>query len=121
MDHRRAGAVTQQAGQQGLQARPEGASEPGLAKTYRALTHGSVPLGPMAHHMYDGPFSAGAPVLGGGTLRPRGLRLLSGTAHAGWTVCELVVGECKVGGVVWVRAWCGLGKGVMRYAGVEGV
>ncbi len=96
------------------------AREPGLAKTYRALTHGSVPLGPMTHHMYDGPFNAGAPVLGGGTLKPRGPRLLSGSAHAGWKVCELVVEECKVGGV-WVRARCGLGKGVVRYAQVDDV
>lgn len=83
----------------------------GLVKTYKALTAAPVPVGPLQHHVYDGPFNEGAPVLGGGNLRPRGPRLLSASQHARWRVCKLDVKECKVGGVGcgWVGGvGCGL-------------
>ncbi|GLC36441.1 hypothetical protein PLESTB_000148300 [Pleodorina starrii] len=69
--------------------------EAGLIKTYKALTYSAVPLGPLEHHMYDGPFNEGAPVLAGGNLRARGPRLLSRTAHERWRMCRLDVRECK--------------------------
>ncbi|GLI60098.1 hypothetical protein VaNZ11_002129, partial [Volvox africanus] len=77
--------------------------EAGLIKTYKALSYSPVPLGPLEHHMYDGPFNEGAPVLGGGNLRPRGPRLLSRTAHNRWRVCLLDVKECREHAGAW--AW----------------
>ncbi len=65
-----------------------------MTKLYRALTWRPAPLGEHTHWMYDGPFSAqGATVLGRGrgVLPPRGPRLLSGRAHAGWKQCTLRV------------------------------
>ncbi|KXZ43935.1 hypothetical protein GPECTOR_77g31 [Gonium pectorale] len=77
--------------------------EAGLLKTYKALSYSAVPLGPLEHHMYDGPFNEGAPVLGGGTLRARGPRLLSRTAHERWQLCRLTVRDCKehAGALAW--------------------
>ncbi|KAG2449338.1 hypothetical protein HYH02_005493 [Chlamydomonas schloesseri] len=79
--------------------------EAGLIKTYKALTYSPVPLGPLEHHMYDGPFNEGAPVLGGGNLRPRGPRLLSTTPHARWRACKLEVTQCveHTGALDWHR------------------
>ncbi|GIM06677.1 hypothetical protein Vretimale_10952, partial [Volvox reticuliferus] len=81
--------------------------EAGLIKTYKALSHSPVPLGPLEHHMYDGPFNEGAPVLGGGNLRPRGPRLLSRTAHNRWRVCKLDVKECRehAGALAWYQRY----------------
>ncbi len=45
--------------------------------------------------MYDGPFGSGAPVLLGGTLLPRGPRLLAHDALPGYKRCELVVLACR--------------------------
>ncbi|KAG2433378.1 hypothetical protein HXX76_008439 [Chlamydomonas incerta] len=79
--------------------------EAGLIKTYKALTYSPVPLGPLEHHMYDGPFNEGSPVLGGGNLRPRGPRLLSTSAHPRWRACKLEVVECveHAGALDWHR------------------
>ncbi|GFR52634.1 hypothetical protein Agub_g15225, partial [Astrephomene gubernaculifera] len=70
--------------------------EPGLTKTYKALSYCAPPPGPLQHHMYDGPFNEAATVLGpGGNLPPRGPRLLSACAHERWRLCRLVVRECR--------------------------
>lgn len=95
--------------------------EPGVAKAYKALTTAPVPLGRLEHYMYDGPFNAGAPVLGGGSLPPRGPRLLSAWPHAGWKLCALTVVECKVGGVEGAKAGaCVQGRRVGRVAHTVG-
>ncbi|EFJ49113.1 hypothetical protein VOLCADRAFT_90418, partial [Volvox carteri f. nagariensis] len=86
--------------------------EAGLIKTYKGLTYSPVPLGTLEHYMYDGPFNEGAPVLGGGNLRPRGPRLLSRTAHARWRLCRLDVRECRehTGAMAWYQQHFG-GRG----------
>jgi hypothetical protein len=66
-----------------------------MTKTYKVLTWRPLPLGPLQHYMYDGPFGEAVDLVKGRPLWPRGPRLLSKQALPGWKECQLEVLGCR--------------------------
>lgn len=66
-----------------------------MTKTYKVLTWRPLPLGPLHHYMYDGPFGEAVDLVKGRPLWPRGPRLLSEQELPGWKECQLEVLSCR--------------------------